>query len=142
MAYARRVKADLKQVAVYTAALAREKKYGRCKFMGVWQLAISDFMRSPELLDSAIPDVRGYSVDEILVEFNNRIPVVRVVITILTAGGEIIEEGEAGLTFVYGICMANYAVRNLPSKLPGMIFRVAAWDNLGNFMQQDSGYSV
>lgn len=130
--YGRQVVADGQKSAIYATALKLWKKKKRKKHMGLYQLAIMDYMHRP-VIDSVVLNhcLQGAGW-MIWIEASDIIQVAGVAVSIMSFDGEIMEEGLASSDLPY-----KYVVRNPSLLRPGMILRVSAWDLPGNVIEKE-----
>jgi len=99
--YGRQVVADAQKWAIYKEPLKRWKKKKGKKHMGVYQLAIMDYMHFPEIISVQLNNCPGGADWMIRIEALDIIRVAGVAVSIVSFEGEIMEEGLANGDFIY-----------------------------------------
>src|ERR1035437_8281267 len=133
--YARMVKADPILSAPYLEPLKRLKR--KKKNMGLYQLAIKDFLNPPEIIGL---DKRKKLSKPFVFEIHAQdlVAIVLLRVRLLLPKGEILEEGDTETVLENGIY--SYQVSN-PSLLPpGTIIHITAWDIPGNSSEKIIDY--
>ena len=132
--YGRMVRADAELSALYSVLLKPWKK--KKKNIGIYQLAIKDFMNPPEISKIEVvvnPDGTGMIVR---IKANDIIKLAGVSVSIILPGGMIAEKGEAtwNIRAEYNY---NYIFEDLSLWKQGTILVVSAWDLPGNVAQKE-----
>ena len=130
--YGRQVVADAQKSAMYVEPLKRWKKKKGKKNMGIYQMAIKDYMHFPEILSVELNYCHGVAGSTIRIEAYDQFQVAGVAVSIVSPEGVIMEEGLANAGFAY-----MYVVNNSSLLQPGMILRVSAWDVPGNIAEKE-----
>jgi hypothetical protein len=133
MEYARRVLDDPILRAQYEKPLRKWKK--KIPNIGIYQLAIMDFMNPPEIWNVAMDSSDRRKGFIVTVFASDKLRVEGVSVSILSAGGKILEQGEA--TEGNPQPGFQYLIKD-PSLLKnGSFLRVSVWDMPGNVTEKD-----
>ena len=134
--YGRQVVADPKRSEYYAGYLKRWKK--KKKNIGIYQLAVMDFMHTPEIRKFQLDKGYGRSGSTIVVGVMDVFGVAGVFVRIVLPGGETVEEGEAA-PMISGFRF-GYVIRDPSLPRPGTILRVKAWDVPGNIIEKEFNF--
>lgn len=120
-AWAKEVTSDPEVKALYAAV-------GRPKQLTAYQAAISDYSHPPTVSAIRTSAYRGRAGDVILVEAHKPAGVVRVVVELVSASGDVLEVGEARLRR----SRWAYRVEASPPAGEAVVVRARAFDRAGN----------
>ncbi len=126
--YGRQVFADPGKSALYAPYLKTWKR--KRKHIGIYQLAIRDYMHAPSIEEVTFSDRRRGGPEMVFIRAYNEFQAPHVAVSIVAPDGEILEEGEAdGHQF-----HIHYSYRFIDRSLlkPGNTLRISAWDLPGN----------
>jgi hypothetical protein len=131
--YARKVKADPVLSAPYLDPLRIWKR--KKKNMGLYQLAIKDFLKPPEITGLRVQTSRPL---EFRIHANGLVSIVQLKVRLLSPQGDILEEGDAETVLGNGVY--SYLVAD-PSLVPrGTVVHITAWDLPGHFSEKIFDY--
>ena len=132
--YGRRAMADAGMSAFYQEHLSGFKR-NRSAFIGVYQLAIMDFMKPPVIRNVRLHNTSFSNPGVIEISTYDDFTVTRVAVQLISADGIILEEGDA--VEKVGLLECLYSVRDKSTLKPGNILRVRAWGYPGNLTEND-----
>ena len=132
--YARQALVNEEISAFYLGNLSRFKR-NRSVFVGVYQLAIMDFMKPPVIRNVRLNNASFNNPGVIEISVYDDFTVTRVAVQLISADGIILEEGDA--VEKVGLLECLYCVRDKSTLKPGNILRVRAWGYPGNFTEND-----
>ena len=126
--YGRQVFADPGKSALYVPYLKTWKR--KCKHIGIYQLAIRDYMHAPSIEEVTFSDGRRGGPEMVLIRAYNEFHASRVAVSIVAPDGEILEEGEADdhLHHIH----YSYRFNDRSLLKPGNTLRISVWDLPGN----------
>ena len=134
--YARMVKADPVLSAPYLEPLRIWKR--KKKNMGLYQLAIKDFLNPPEISFIERDQTSSSNPMEFRIHANDVVAIVRLTVRLLSPQGDILEEGDTETLLenrVYSYLGAD------PSLVPpGTTVHITAWDIPGHFSEKIFDY--
>lgn len=122
--YARRQASLASSSALYAKGITEKKSTA-------FLVALSDYLKAPEVLSINTDDYRGVIGDRLVVNAVDDFMVTRVIVTITDAKGIILEEGEAGPDSE-GVNLWEYKARVANPTLPGTTIKAIAYDRPGN----------
>ncbi|MEI7662131.1 MAG: hypothetical protein WCK34_08035 [Bacteroidota bacterium] len=132
--YGREVVADEKRSALYSAVVVRWKKKKK-KHIGVYQLAIMDYMHPPDIQGAEFGDLPGSTHGTIIVTAEDIFLPPRVTVSIVLADGSLAESGEAQRHHPWD--QYQYVVFHPDLVHTGTTIRVSARDNAGNVTETE-----
>ncbi len=132
--YAREVVADPGRSEPYKAILVRLKRKRKLN-IGVYQLAIRDYMNPPVVFGALLDHDGGDSRYTVVVETNDIYGIARVEVTFSAPGGQRRETGEAEV-MLYGLTY-RYVIRDISLVLPGTKCSIRAFGIPGSAMEKD-----
>ena len=131
--YGRRAVADPVLSAHYAVYRTRWKR--KLKHTGIYQLAIMDFMRLPEICKASLERSGRMAGSLISITAMDQFEISRVEVSLLAPDGIVLEEGMAGPAPNH----VNYAyvILNSGSMKPGTLCVVRVWDFPGNVAEKE-----
>ena len=131
--WGRKACSDPELSALYRPAL--EKVRRKNKYLGIYQLAIMDFLNPPEIKSIAIEKRSATAGTVIRVNVFDKVLITEVQVCLVSSKGKTLEAGDSEP--VYPNLLYSYSVAD-PSRLsPGTIIRVRVGDLPGNVTQKD-----
>ncbi len=131
--YGRQTVADPQQSAGYAVYLKRWKK--KKKNIGIYQLAIMDFMNPPSIREAGPDSKIGGAGNAVIISARDCFRMPRVSVTLVAPDGRILEEGETGDPDYCG--QYKYVIKESSLLKPGTICRVRATDIPGNVTEKE-----
>jgi hypothetical protein len=134
--YGRQVAADPARREYYAGPLRKRKK--KNPYIGIYQLAIMDFMNPPEVLNIFLESTGGNPGLTVIINVTDKVRVAGADVRILSAEGNTIEDGDAVELFLSQ--MFRYVVKDPLLLVKGSVIRVRVWDMPGNVTEKDLVY--
>ncbi len=136
--YGRKVISDPALSELYRSRLKRWKKK-KSKHVGVYQMAIMDFMHPPSILDIRI-DRSMQGAVEVQIKANAYTNVTAVEVQVVSPGGVILEEGKASQP--YPCIYYQYHIQDPSLLKPGVTCKVTVRDIPGNIAEKEVAFSL